>query len=97
MAVARRRFCGTGDTTFFLEQYVLKDRSLTLEQAVHQLTGVLAEAWRIQDCGLLRAGMAADLNLIDMAALHSGPQVYVDDMPGGASRYTRAARGFVGV
>ena len=24
------QFCGTGDTTFFLEQYVLKDKSLTL-------------------------------------------------------------------
>jgi N-acyl-D-aspartate/D-glutamate deacylase len=37
--------------------------------------------------------MAADLNLIDMAALYNGPHVY--DIPGGASHYTIAARGFV--
>jgi N-acyl-D-amino-acid deacylase len=91
------QFCGTGDTTFFLEQYVLKDGTLTLEQAVHQLTGVLAEGWGVQDRGVLEAGKAADLNLIDLGKLHNEEQEYVDDMPGNAMRYTRKATGFEGV
>ena len=64
------------------------------EQAIHQLTGVLAEGWGISDRGILRVGMAADMNLINMVKLHNEQQQYVDDMPGGARRYTREARGF---
>ena len=90
-------FCGTGDTTFFLEQYVLKDKTLSLEQAVHQLTGVLAEGWGVRDRGELKVGKAADLNLIDLERLHNEEQEYVDDMPGNARRYTRKATGFEGV
>ena len=67
------------------------------EQAIHQLTGVLAEGWGISDRGILRVGMAADMNLISMSKLHNEQQQYVDDMPGGARRYTREARGFDGV
>ena len=91
------QFCGTGDTTFFLTQYVLKDKSLSLEQAVHQLTGVLARDWGIRDRGLLREGMGADMNLIDVAKLVNEEQEYVDDMPGNAWRYTRQAKGFAAV
>ena len=39
--------------TFFLEQYALKDKTITVKQAIHQMTGVLAEGWGIKDRGLL--------------------------------------------
>jgi hypothetical protein len=35
--------------------------------------------------------------MFDMAALENGVPRFVDDMPGGASRYTRAAKGFEAV
>ena len=46
---------------------------------------------------MLSAGRAADLVLLDMARLENGAEEFVTDMPGGAQRYTRRAKGFVGV
>lgn len=91
------QFCGTGDTTYFLEQYVKKDKSLPLEFAIQQLTGELAKQWGISDRGTLEVGRAADLVLFDLDKLENGIQEYVNDMPGGMPRYTRHAKGFEAV
>ena len=69
------QFCGTGDTSFFLERYVKHDKSMTLEAGIHQLTGALSESWGMRNRGLLRPGRAADLCLFDLDRLENGEQV----------------------
>ena len=88
------QFCGTGDTTFFLQRYVNEDQRFSLEAAIHQLTGALSESWGLRNRGLLVVGRAADLVLLDLGRLRNGEQEFVADVPGGARRFTRHAHGF---
>lgn len=48
-----------------LGYYVRELGLLTLEDAVHKMTGMAAERMRLKDRGLVRAGFAADLTLFD--------------------------------
>ena len=91
------QFCGTGDTTHMLEHFVRETGRLTLERAVHRMTGEVAKDWGIHDRGTIQVGMAADLVLFDMAKLHCEPESFVDDFPGEARRYVRRAQGYAAV
>jgi dihydroorotase/N-acyl-D-amino-acid deacylase len=52
-----------------LERYVRERAVLTLEEAVRRMTSLPAQRLNLQDRGLLRAGMRADLVLFDPAAI----------------------------
>ena len=91
------QFCGTGDTTHMLEHFVRDTGRLTLEQAVHRMTGELARDWGIKDRGTIATGQAADLVLFDLDTLHCGAEEFVDDFPGEARRYVRRATGYAAV
>ncbi len=52
-----------------LGRYVREERTLTLEEAVHKMTGRPAEIFRLTGRGLLRPGMAADLVAFDPATI----------------------------
>jgi N-acyl-D-amino-acid deacylase len=88
------QFCGTGDTTHMLEHYVRDTGHLSLERALHRMTGEVAADWGIHDRGTLRPGKAADLVLFDLDKLACGPEELVDDFPGEARRYVRRAKGY---
>ncbi|HEY6460358.1 MAG TPA: D-aminoacylase, partial [Polyangiaceae bacterium] len=53
-----------------LEHYVGQERLLTLEQAVHRMTGMVARKLGLTDRGIVAAGAAADLVLFDPARVH---------------------------
>jgi len=75
--------------------YWVRDREeFTLEEAVRMITLEPALAWGFSDRGLLREGMAADLNVFD--PLRVGPAVprLVDDLPGGGRRLVQRSVGF---
>ena len=75
--------------------YWVRDREeFTLEEAVRMITLAPALAWGFSDRGLLREGMAADLNVFD--PLRVGPAVptLVDDLPGGGRRLVQRSVGF---
>lgn len=48
-----------------LGKYVREEHVLTLEQAVHKMSGLTARQMHIGDRGLIKAGMAADLVIFD--------------------------------
>ena len=59
-----------------LGRYVREMNALTLEQAVHKMTGLSAEHMSFSNRGLIQAGMAADMVLFDPATIidHATPQ-----------------------
>jgi len=56
---------GWGSYPRILGRYVREDHLLTLEQAVHKMTGMPAKRVGLQDRGLLRAGSFADITIFD--------------------------------
>jgi N-acyl-D-aspartate/D-glutamate deacylase len=49
----------------------------------------------LHDRGMLRPGLRADLNLVDLAAIGSTAPTLVDDLPGGGSRLVSRGTGYV--
>jgi N-acyl-D-aspartate/D-glutamate deacylase len=80
--------------THLLGHWVRDRQEFTLEEAVRMLTLAPALAWGFTDRGLLREGMAADLNVFDPHTV--GPQVprLVADLPAGGLRLEQRSTGF---
>ena len=75
--------------------YWVRDREeLTLEEAVRMITLEPALAWGFSDRGLLREGMAADLNVFDPLCVGPAVPRLVDDLPGGGRRLVQRSVGF---
>ena len=91
------QFCGTGDTTHLLEHYVRETGQMSLERAVHRMTGEVAKDWGISDRGTLEPGKAADLVVFDLDKVTVSDEQFVDDLPGEARRYVRRADGYAAV
>jgi N-acyl-D-aspartate/D-glutamate deacylase len=87
-------FCGAGDTTLVLTRHVRERGDMTLERAVHKLTGLAADTMGLRDRGYVRPGMAGDLVVFALDELHHEREQLVADMPGGARRFTRPAGGY---
>jgi N-acyl-D-aspartate/D-glutamate deacylase len=87
------QFCGAGDTCDLLERYVRGLGKMSLERAVHRLTGEPAEAWGLRGRGTLAAGQAADVVIFDPDTIARGEEIFVGDFPGEANRYVRHATG----
>ena len=67
---------------------------LPLETIVHKQTGANADLYGLHDRGVLRAGMRADLNVIDLERLDSPAPHLVYDLPEGAKRYMQRPVGY---
>jgi N-acyl-D-aspartate/D-glutamate deacylase len=87
-------FCGAGDTTLLLTRHVRTRGDLSLEAAVHKVTGQAASAFGIRDRGVIAPGYAGDLTVFDLEELDYERDTLVRDMPGNAKRFTRPAGGF---
>jgi N-acyl-D-aspartate/D-glutamate deacylase len=79
--------------THLLSHWVRTKQALTLEQAVRMISFVPATYWGFADRGLIREGMAADLNVFDPDTIAAEMPEVVDDLPAGARRLTQRARG----
>jgi len=86
--------CAAGDTTLLLTRHVRERGDLTLEAAVHELTGKSAEIYGLSERGHVRPGLAADLTVFALGELEWADDVFVDDLPGGARRLRRPPGGF---
>jgi len=90
-------FCDAGFGLHLMGHWSRKLRTLTLEQAVHELTGKPASIFRLPGRGQIAPGFAADLVLFDPASVDRGPKKRVHDLPAGAARLTTDAVGLHGV
>jgi len=59
--------CTYGEFPGILQRFVVEERVLQLEQAIHKMTGMPAARLGLQDRGLVRPGFAADLVVFDLA------------------------------
>ena len=55
-----------GNTAHLLEEFVVRRKVLTAEEAVHKLTGLPAERFGLKNKGRIAVGMDADLCLFDL-------------------------------
>jgi N-acyl-D-aspartate/D-glutamate deacylase len=86
---------GASIQTRLLSDWVRDRQEFTLEEAVRMITLAPALAWGFADRGLVREGMAADLNVFDPATIAPGVPVVELDLPAGAPRITQRATGIL--
>jgi N-acyl-D-amino-acid deacylase len=67
----------TGTYAKLVEEYVVRDRKLTIEEMVRKATGFPAQTLRLPDRGVIRIGAQADLLVFDPAKVRAR-STYVD-------------------
>ena len=87
-------FCAAGDSTLFLTRYVRDRGDLSLEAAVHELTGKQTAALGFGERGIITPGAAGDLVVFDLDELEWQQDSLVADLPGGGSRLRRPPGGY---
>jgi N-acyl-D-aspartate/D-glutamate deacylase len=87
-------FCAAGDSTLLLTRHVRERGDMTLEQAVHELTGRQADVLGFAGRGVVAPGAVADLLVFALEELKWDPDVFVADLPGGGSRLRRPEGGY---
>jgi N-acyl-D-aspartate/D-glutamate deacylase len=88
-------FCGAGDNVLLLTQWVRDRRMLTIEEAIHVLTGKAAKHFGFEDRGTIELGKRADIAVFALDEIARRPEAKVWDVPDGMGgrtyRYTRQA------
>jgi N-acyl-D-aspartate/D-glutamate deacylase len=79
--------------THLLAYFVRERQAFTLEEAVRMMTFKPARAWGFHDRGLVREGLAADLNVFDPATITPLMPTLVHDLPAGAPRVKQLSTG----
>jgi N-acyl-D-amino-acid deacylase len=87
-------FCAAGDATLLLARYVRDRGDMSIEAAIHALTGRQAELLGLADRGVLALGKAADITIFALDELTYGPEYSVNDVAGGYARLTRDPGGY---
>jgi N-acyl-D-amino-acid deacylase len=86
--------CAIGDTTLLLTRHVRDRGDLTVEQAVHAMTGRLAGLFGFTGRGVLAEGAAGDLTVFALDELDWAKDVFTADLPAGAQRLRRPSGGY---
>jgi len=82
-----------GYCTAFLGRWVRDHGIMSLEEAVSKLTFRVASIFGLNDRGLLRPGMAADVTIFEPATINTLEPEYVQDLPGNETRMIQRAAG----
>lgn len=90
-----KMFCGTGDNVLLLTEWVRDSGRLRIEEAVHVMTGKLADFFGLDQRGTLEVGKIADIAVFNLDEIECRPEVKIWDVWDGAGgrtyRYTRTA------
>jgi N-acyl-D-aspartate/D-glutamate deacylase len=88
-----KMFCGIGDNVLLLTKYVRDDKTLQIEEAVHILTGKLANHFHLHDRGEIKVGKRADITVFNLDEIERRKEFKTYDVPDGEGgrtfRYTR--------
>jgi N-acyl-D-aspartate/D-glutamate deacylase len=91
------QLCDACYATHLLGHWVREKHALSLERAVHMLTGRTAALYGIADRGRLAVGLPADVVVFDRDTVGAGPLERVCDLPASADRLISRPRGIVAV
>ena len=84
---------GSSLQTHLLSYWVREKQAFTLEEAVRMLTFDNASAWEMNDRGMIRAGLAADILVFDADTVKPCLPTVQTDLPGDARRLVQKAEG----
>ncbi|MEE8518388.1 MAG: amidohydrolase family protein [Dehalococcoidia bacterium] len=84
---------GYGYSSIVLGHWVRERQVLTMEEAIRKLTFMQASLYGIDDRGLLRPGMAADIVVFDPDTIAADEPEEVYDLPEGLMRLRQTAQG----
>ncbi len=91
------QLCDACYTTHLLGHWVRERGAMSLERAVHMLTGRTAALYGIPDRGRLAEGWPADVVVLDASRVGAGPLERVHDLPAGADRLVSRPEGIAAV
>ena len=87
--------CGGGENALLLTQYVRDEKSLSLEEAIHVMTGKIAEHFFLHDRGVIAPGKRGDICVFNFEEVQRRQMEKAWDMPDGRGgttwRFTRKA------
>lgn len=87
-------FAAAGQHIYLLTHYVRDRGLLSIEEAIHALTGRIAEFFGLHDRGVIEVGKAGDLVVFNLDELQLGREERAYDVPYGTWRFTRPPAGF---
>ncbi len=87
-------FCGAGSNLHLVTHWARDEGAISLEQAVHCLTGRSADFFGLDDRGVVEPGRRGDLTVFALDELETGGLERRYDLPEGGYRLTRAPAGF---
>lgn len=89
-----KMFCGFGDNITLLTEFVRDEGLLTIEEAVHVMTGKLADFFGLHQRGQIKVGNVADIAVFNLDEVERRPEEKIwdvwDGKGGRTYRYTRA-------
>ena len=83
-----------GWSSFVLSHWQRKTGNFSMGQAIQKMTSGPAKVIGLDDRGLLKEGMRADVNVFDANKVAELQPQMVHDFPGGSPRYIQKATGF---
>ncbi len=87
-------FAAAGEHVYLLTHYVRDAGLITIEEAIHALTGRVAGFFGLADRGVVEVGKVGDLCVFALDELQLGTEERVFDVPYGTWRFRRTPAGF---
>jgi N-acyl-D-aspartate/D-glutamate deacylase len=81
-------FCGAGHNLMLLTEWVRDRKLITIEEAIHCLTGKVAEHFGLDDRGVIQVGKQADIIVFDLDEIEVRNELKMWDVPDGSGGLT---------